>query len=86
MAAGVLTQRQVVSGHTHRLRSHDLVAQRIADHPVLVDTSLMSKGIAADNGLIGLRAKADDLGQEATGRIKLLSVDRGANAKLRFAY
>src|SRR6266404_6101527 len=61
VAAGVFAQDDGVGGDAHRLRSHDLVAERITKHTMLVDPSLMCESIAADDRLIGLHLYANDL-------------------------
>src|ERR1041384_4016644 len=39
--AGMLTQHEFVCRHAHRFRRHDFIAQRIADHAVLMNARFM---------------------------------------------
>src|ERR1043165_8436888 len=71
----MLTQHERVRRHTDRLRRHDLVAKRIINHTVLMNTSLMSERIAADDRLVRLHVKADDARKHLTRRIELSCVD-----------
>src|ERR1019366_3150005 len=54
VASGVLAQDDAVADHAYRFRGHDLIAERIAEDTVLVNAGLMGKGVASDDGLVGL--------------------------------
>src|SRR5215204_7174055 len=60
--ARVLAEDDAVRRHADRLWRHDLVAERIREHAVLVYSGLVRKGVAPHDGLIRLYPEADDLG------------------------
>src|SRR5687768_4436203 len=57
--ARMLSQYYVVRGNTDGLGRHYLVAKRVAQDAVLMDSGLMGEGVAPDDRLVGLHAKAD---------------------------
>ena len=60
VTSGMLAQYQLGVGHTHRLRCHDLVGQRILEYAILVNARFVSKCVAADNGFVGLYGNSGD--------------------------
>ena len=54
MAARVLAQYEPVGWNSYRLRSHDLVAERIVNNAVLVYARLMCEGITSDDRFVRL--------------------------------
>src|SRR6266852_5086497 len=77
VTAGVLAQHEFVSRNSDRLRRHDLVTERIADHAVLMYARFVRKRVAPDNRFVRLHAKSDDLREQLTGRINLARIDCG---------
>src|SRR5258708_18058618 len=71
----MFAEHEFVSRNSHGLRGHDLVTQRIADYPVLMYAGFVRKSVAADNRLVRLHAKADDLREHLTGRVNLARID-----------
>ena len=55
----MFAQHQFVAWHADRFGSHDFVAQRIADHAVLMNAGFVRESIAADDCLVRLHAKPD---------------------------
>ena len=51
----------------HVERTDDLVGQTVLHHPVLVDPRLVGEGVASDDCLVGLRERADHVGEELAG-------------------
>ncbi len=71
----MFAQHERVCRNAHGLGRHDLVTQRIADHPVLMYAGFVRKSVAADNRLVRLHGKADDLREHLTGRVNLAGID-----------
>src|SRR5436190_922828 len=71
----MLAQHQRVRRNADRLRRHNLVAERITNHAVLVNARLVSESVASHDCLVWLYAEADDLRQRLAGRIKLSRID-----------
>src|SRR6266536_2520099 len=71
----MLAQHDAVGRHAHRLRRHDLVAERIAEHTMLVNAGLMGKSIASDNRLVRLHAETQRLREQFAGGVELRAVD-----------
>src|ERR1041384_3546692 len=63
VAARVLAQDDSIRRHADRLGRHYLVAERVRQHAVLVNPSLVREGVAADDGLVRLHVEADDFGE-----------------------
>src|SRR5215467_11680745 len=91
MPSGMLTQHKPAVGDADRLRGHDFIRERILEDTVLVDASLVGKGVAADDGFIGLHGDIRDLGQQLAHREEPPGVDvgsvgilLGANAKSHY--
>src|SRR5215831_11483871 len=75
MTPGMLTQNQLRVRNADRTRRHDFVRQRVLQHAVLMDTSLMGKCVASDDGFVGLDRDSCDLLEHLTRRIKLFCND-----------
>src|SRR4029453_12331163 len=75
MPSGVFAQNKIVRRHANRLRRHDLVAERITDHAVLMNSSFVCEGVATNNRLIGLHCATNDRRKQLAGGIELLSLD-----------
>src|SRR5580698_6547660 len=75
MAAGVLAEDHAIRRNTDRSGCHDLIGQRVREHSMLVDACLMREGIAADDGLVRRRRKADDLRQLLAYREELIELE-----------
>ena len=73
--AATCRQQNAVIIDTHILRVHDLVGMHILQHAVLMDTAGMGKGIAADNGLVGLYGHIHQRRHHAGDGINLRGVD-----------
>ncbi len=58
VTAGVLAQHQARIRHANRLRRHDLVGQRILQHPVLMNAGLVREGVASGDGFVRLHGNA----------------------------
>ena len=80
-AAGVLAQHQMRLGHAHQRGSHDLVAERVGQHTVLMNAGLVRKSVVAHDCLVGRRAKGDDLAQHLAAGIELAQIDAGGDAE-----
>lgn len=74
-SARVLTEDDAVTRSTHRFRLHNLITDGIVQDAVLVHTRFMRKGIPSHDGFVGLRLKAEDLREQATGGIDLFMAD-----------
>ena len=79
-AAAVLAQHQVRAAHAHQRWRHNLVAQRVGQHAVLVDAALVRKGVGAHNRLVGRGLEGDDLAQHFAGGVELVQLDAGLDA------
>src|SRR6266566_417087 len=77
MTTRMLAQDEFVCRNSHRLRSHDFIAQRIADYAVLVNPGFVRKRIAPDNCLVRLYAEADNLREQLTGRVDFAGIYAG---------
>src|SRR6266567_3298902 len=77
MTTRMLAQDQFVCRNSHGLRSHDFVAQRIADYAVLVNPGFVRKRIATDNCLVWLYAEADNLREQLAGRVDFAGIYAG---------
>src|SRR5207248_1901164 len=75
--SGMLAQHQAVLRRAYRLRRHDLVAQRIAEHAVLVNAGLMRKRVASHDRLIWLHRETDNRRQQLTRLKQQLGSDPG---------
>ena len=73
----MLAQHQPRIRHSHRLRRHDFVGQRILQDSILVNAGLVGKSIAPDDCLIGLHWHARDLAQHLAGRENLFADHAG---------
>src|SRR5262249_49478691 len=73
--AGMLTQDYIVFRHPDGFWRHDLIAKRIVQHAVLMNTGFMCERIASDNGLIRLNAEADNRREKLACRIELRRLD-----------
>ncbi len=71
----MLAQDDAIGGHADRFRGHDLIAERIAEHAVLVNAGFMGEGIASDDGLVGLHVEAEGAGEHLAGGVDLGAVD-----------
>src|SRR5512146_2847392 len=71
---GMLAKNETIGGYADGFRSHDLVTERIAQYPVLVNAGFMREGVAPDNGLIGLHLETDDFTKQLARRVELLAV------------
>src|SRR5437868_7526597 len=69
----MLAQNDAISGSANRFRRHDFVAERVAQHAVLVNASLMRERVSTDYGLVGLRRKGNDGREQLAGVVDLLS-------------
>src|SRR5260370_32722681 len=81
MAARVFAEHEFVGRNTHGFWRHDLVAQRIADHTVLMYAGFVREGVTPDDGFVRLNAEADDPREQLAGRINLASVDSGLKSE-----
>src|SRR5437763_2728038 len=72
MATGMLAEHKAVGGNAYGFRRHYLVAKRIAENAVLVYSSFMREGVAANDCFIRLHAEAYDFGEQLASRIKFL--------------
>jgi hypothetical protein len=52
-AAGVLAEDELRAAAPTRGGRHDLVAERVGQHAVLVNAGLVREGVGADDGLVG---------------------------------
>src|SRR5437763_9110313 len=64
VTAGVLSQNQPTVGNAHRLRSHDLVGQRILQDTILMDASFVSECVSSNDGLSWLHRDIGCLGEQ----------------------
>ena len=62
-AAGVLAQDEMCMGDSDQRGSHDLVAERVGEHAVLMNSRLVSKSIGAHHCLVRRGLEGDDLAQ-----------------------
>ena len=79
-AAGVLAEDEMRFGDADQRRRHDLVAERVGQHAVLVNAGLVRKGVVADDGLVGRGLEGDDLAEHLAGGIKVFELDAGGDA------
>src|SRR5258707_5880804 len=82
----MFAEHEFISRNTYRLRRHNLITQRVADHAVLMYAGFVRKSIAADNRLVRLHAKADDLREHLTGRVNLARIDSSFEGQPIAAY
>src|SRR5260370_12883379 len=71
----MFAEYEFVGRNSHGLGRHDLITQRIADHSVLMYAGFMRKSVAADNRLVRLHPKADDLRKHLAGRVNFARID-----------
>ena len=64
VASGMFAQHHAIGRPANVLGAHDFVGFTMLEHAVLVDAGLMSKGIGADNRLIGLHREAGNTGHK----------------------
>ena len=65
MPARVLAENDPFGRNANCLWRHDLVAQRVVQHAVLMDTRFVRESIAADDGLVGLDFEANQFRQQS---------------------
>src|SRR5438270_13882324 len=73
----MLAQNDAISGSANRLRRHDFVAQRVTQHSVLVNASLMRERVSTYYCLVGLRRKGNNGREQLAGVIDLLGAHTG---------
>src|SRR5579883_371103 len=59
MASRVLAQNNQRARSPDGFGRHDLVAERVRQHSVLVNSGFMGKGVCANNRLVGLRTETN---------------------------
>ena len=79
-AAAQLAKGDAVVGQTDRAGINDFVGEAVFEHAVLVDATLVSKGVGAHDRLIGLHRHAGEIAHQPRGLGDLL----GAHARERF--
>src|ERR1017187_1200358 len=67
-------------GYAYKRGGHDLVAEGVGQHAVLVYSGLVRKSIVSHNCFVGRRAEGDDLAQHLAGGVEILELDGGADA------
>src|SRR5947209_10238256 len=82
----MLAEHDAVGGHAHRLRRHDLVAERVRENPVLVYARLVREGVATDDGLVRLHAEADGLGEQLARRVNLFGAHSAREGQAVWAH
>src|SRR6185503_20870611 len=75
MTSRVFPENQLVCRNSDRLRRHDLVAQRIVDNTMLVNTSLVGECVSTYDCLVRLNAEADNFRKQLASWIKFSRVD-----------
>ena len=75
MSPGMFAEHERICRHADGFRRHDLIAERIVNHAMLVNARFVRKRVAADNSLVWLHFKSDDAREQLTGGIKLLGSD-----------
>src|SRR5438046_6957320 len=80
MAARVFAEHEFVSRNTHGFRRHDFVAQRIADHTVLMYTGFVREGVAPDDGFVRSEEHTSEL-QSLTNLVCRLLLEKKKNKK-----
>src|SRR5580698_4626916 len=77
--AGVLAEHHPVAGDADRSGRHDLVGERVRKYTVLMNAGLVSKGIAADDGLVRRGSEADDRGEQLAHGVEVIHDDVALN-------
>jgi hypothetical protein len=77
MAAGVLSQHDVVSGNAHSLWSQYFIGLLVGQHAVLVDARFVQESVAAYDGLVQRRGLANDGIDRLAGAADLGGVQAG---------
>src|SRR5258706_9777718 len=72
VTSGVLAQHEFGVRHADRLRSHDLVGQRIFQHAILMDAGFVGEGVASDDGFVGLNGDTGNFAEQLARRKKML--------------
>src|SRR3954470_19944283 len=81
MPAGMLAEHQRRTRNTNHFGLNDLVGETVLQHTVLVNTGLVSEGVAADNRLVGLRKYAGEVREELAGAVDLAGFDVALKAQ-----
>src|ERR1035438_8958043 len=79
-AAGMLAEDKMGFGDANQRWSHDLVAEGVGQHAVLVDAGLVGKGVVAHDSLVWRGPEGDDLPQYLAGGIKYLKIEAVGDA------
>ena len=69
-------------GQTHVLGFHDLEGVALLEHPVLVDTRAVGKGVGPDNRLVGRHRDPHQPAHQAAGRHNLARLHPAVQAKV----
>src|SRR4051812_20375941 len=73
--ARVFPQDQSRPGNPHHLGADDLVGQTVLEHAVLVNSGLVSKGVAAHDCLVWRWKDSGEVGQQLAGAVDLSGID-----------
>ena len=77
VAAGMLAEHELGAREADVLGPHDLVGLAMLEHAVLVDAGLVRERVVADDGLVARDGRADDVGEQARGRVQQRRADAG---------
>src|ERR1039457_6829710 len=81
VTAAVLADHELAGRNTDGSRIHDFVGRALLEEAILVDAGFVREGVLAYDGLVGLHADADDLGQKLAGRVQLFGLDTGGKGQ-----
>ena len=82
MPSRMFPQNQFGLGHTHIFRAHDFVGTALLQHAVLMNPSLMGKGILADNRFVSLNRNTSHMADQPAGRIEPTRLNSGLQAEI----
>src|ERR1035441_2938154 len=76
----MLAQTQMCLGNSDQCGCHDLIAERVGQHSMLMNARLVRKCVIAYDGLVWRGAKGDDLPQHLARRVQVIELDASRNA------